>query len=1067
MAEQNPWDAFPVASGGPLPSPPKTPTPLQVAGHELNVRAENRQEGNVAHDNAVTDTNQRINNPQSLRKEFDTLPEVKAYKVSAQQLAQALSTGDGPQADLALTYAFAKVMDPDSVVRESEQASVAGSQPWLDAKVESVKKQFHMDGAGNYTPEARARLRQQIIRAVASRDKIYNQKRTQFSEYAKRNNIDPYEVVGDHAGEVYRQQFRAYDDKRREAGADLMPLSGTPGTGTTPDGGTAVSPEMRGGFPVGTQVEMGFDKQEGPFDRERYLKEHFGVTPDQEALIIGFWNANRGNQSLTPQAVNEWYAKNGLPAPTDPSAGIASAKKGLSFSGFDTTGAEKAYRDKLQTNLNEQGFDPNSGGAYGERLVQGAEMGLSDEVEGVLGGAKALFTNKPVGDAYVEARDTARLAAEEKQKAQGLAGNVLEFAGGVATGLKIPGGGGVMGGLKSGAGAGALAGFGYGEGLQGSLQGGAIGGVTGGAIGAGAGKVGDLYLARRARLANVAEGAMGDAAQNSVPPAPSGSQVMEAADRQGITMLPADVGGRGTRMASGAVNMTLGGIPLADAAEKAVGTAAAARNRVAGELGRVGDDAAAGQAAQRGANSFIDASEKRATEFYEKISVPNKATAVSENTRAALTEVTRGMESNPELSAIWTGHPRLKATLEALTPEDRGPAVANIAEKQKATKAASDALGTAKADLARLEAGPGAPGMGVLGLAEGEMSAARQAVASAQKEYDAASAALKTAQAATAKPPREGSVSWEDMKRLRSIVGQIVGKPGIEADGATEAAMRKLYGALTADMQATAAQTSPRALTEFNRATQYFRGRQDRIENVLSGILGNDLHKGAEGAFAQINRWAQTQGGDFQRLSQAIRSLPREEADTVRATLIGKMGKAQAGRQNAAGTVFSPAEFSTQWNKLSPRAKSILFPDKVHRAAIDDIAVATSAMKRAEEYANTSKTALATNAMAHLTGVAVAPFTTAMLAATEFGLGKVLASPKLARWLARAKDVREPAFPNYVAKLGTIASENAGIAADARGLQEALQRAFSQSPQRAAAVPESQDVTDSRRVPVQ
>lgn len=188
-----------------------------------------------------TERKNRLDLPQTLRKEFAALPEVREYATAAQQLSQALQTGDGAQADLALTYAFAKAMDPNSVVREAEQQMVTGSQPLLPGYVENLRKQLGADDAGNYTPETRAKLRQQIIRSVASRRQLYEQARNNFTENARRNGIDPTEVVGPHVGDAYRAQARAYDQQRRAAGATLS----NTGTGIGGMVGGMLSPPPR------------------------------------------------------------------------------------------------------------------------------------------------------------------------------------------------------------------------------------------------------------------------------------------------------------------------------------------------------------------------------------------------------------------------------------------------------------------------------------------------------------------------------------------------------------------------------------------------------------------------------------------------------------------------------------------------------------------------------------------------------------------------------------------------------------------------------------------------------
>jgi hypothetical protein len=172
---------------------------LQEQRYGLDVRGDERREASEA-----------ITNPQTLRKEYAALPEIKAFKVASQMASQALGTAANPQGDIALTYAFAKVMDPESVVRDQEANMVTNSQPWFQSAVENIKKQFGMDGAGNFTPEARARLRDEIVRAVASRKPLYEARRNEMVGVARANGIDPGQVVGQSDTEVFAPAFREY-----------------------------------------------------------------------------------------------------------------------------------------------------------------------------------------------------------------------------------------------------------------------------------------------------------------------------------------------------------------------------------------------------------------------------------------------------------------------------------------------------------------------------------------------------------------------------------------------------------------------------------------------------------------------------------------------------------------------------------------------------------------------------------------------------------------------------------------------------------------------------------------
>ncbi len=238
----DPWAAFnPQPVDSVLGPPPSRKTMRDEVRQD---REFGRQAGKDARDTAADERRLRLSNPQALRKEFSSLPEVQNYAVSAQQLAQALNTGDGPQADLALTYAFAKSMDPNSVVRESEQGMVTGSQPYAQSQIENLRKQLGADGAGSFTHETRAQLRQQIIRSVASRRQLYDQARQRFSENARLNGIDPREIIGPHVGDAYVEQARAYDRQRRAAGATLAP-GGVAPSRSIPSGAWFDSPAAR------------------------------------------------------------------------------------------------------------------------------------------------------------------------------------------------------------------------------------------------------------------------------------------------------------------------------------------------------------------------------------------------------------------------------------------------------------------------------------------------------------------------------------------------------------------------------------------------------------------------------------------------------------------------------------------------------------------------------------------------------------------------------------------------------------------------------------------------------
>lgn len=683
----------------------------------------------------------------------------------------------------------------------------------------------------------------------------------------------------------------------------------------------------------------------------------------------------------------------------------------------------------------------------------------SDELMGVRGGIESLINGGSFMEGYQKTRDferaAVRLSEEEHGMAPKLVGSLLTPAGLVSKANLA----------RDALAVGAMYGAGEGEGLADTVG----KTLTGGALGYGAGKA---IEAATPVIANSAIGQrVSQALGSRTQPA---AEFADAAARQGLDYLPADIPGRtGTQMATSFAKATIGGVPLAEAATKIVEKAKAARDRIAGNIGTVASDATgAGQSARKGLEAWERKTEGRGGELFEAIPIPPKTEVSAENTRNALAEITRGLESNPELSRLWTENPRLKATLDALTPrdvaaegaEELAAARGRLASAQADAESAQSRLVSAEAAQRSFMTGRGsdwgAPGSEIA-AARREAEQARADLADAIKRSDAESSAIVAAQKKSTAEPEGGKISWQDISRLRSIVGQITGKPSLSSDGAADAAMRKFYGALTQDIQAAAATHSPEAAKAFSRANNYWRGRQDRIDSVLVDLLGKKGDASPESTFAQIERWAGYKGGDYGKLARAIRSMPDDEANTVRATIIDRLGDASAGRQGAAREAFSPDTFLSQWASLSDRAKAILFQGD-HRKALDDLATVFEGSKFSRNFDNNSKTGLINTGLTS-GALALTSFPLALAStAAQFLSGKLLASPRFARWLAAsAKKPNPSAQLAHVNQLTAIARSEPIIANDIFTLQERLAAEFSRSPGSLAA----QDTGDGRGEP--
>lgn len=263
-------------------------------------------------------------------------------------------------------------------------------------------------------------------------------------------------------------------------------------------------------------------------------------------------------------------------------------------------------------------------------------------------------------------------------------------------------------------------------------------------------------------------------------------------------------------------------------------------------------------------------------------------------------------------------------------------------------------------------------------------------------------------------------------------------------------------------------QDAARAYADASRAAAE---RFTLIDDVLEPIIGSDGKRSGEKAFAAIEQLSR---GDAVTLGKFMRALPDEEAGSVRGILIDRLGRVSKGRQDASGEAFSLNDFLTRWNDegLSKEAKAVLF-DGETRAALDDLARVAQGTKEGQRFANFSNTGGANwvNTIVNGAPVGVAllePFTALAAGgasvATQFGLGRLLASPKFARWLAKLpKQPNEARAIAHIRGLEKIAAADAAIAADLMGLQRQLLGAF--GPSRVLAGQETPDAGSNTTAP--
>lgn len=156
---------------------------------------------------------------QDLRKEFNGLPAVKAFSEQSQAFGRIVASAKDPSpaGDLAMIFNFMKVLDPGSVVRESEFATAAQASAWLQQSEEAgMTVPRPIAGAIRQLATGQRLSPEQRQDFVNRGEALYNEAergfefiRSQYEGIAQRNNISVEDGLID---------FRFQDEQPTEAG---------------------------------------------------------------------------------------------------------------------------------------------------------------------------------------------------------------------------------------------------------------------------------------------------------------------------------------------------------------------------------------------------------------------------------------------------------------------------------------------------------------------------------------------------------------------------------------------------------------------------------------------------------------------------------------------------------------------------------------------------------------------------------------------------------------------------------------------------------------------------------
>lgn len=208
MAQENPYAKY-KAQSQPVPVSQIKPiiaAPVDPNKQAQEARAETGTQINVSEE-ARAGRKEKFDYAKSLRDEFRKAPETTNYETVIRQFSSALGAQPTPTGDQALITAYAKMLDPGSVVREQEFNTVAAGDSKLGAIVARLQKEFGVDNSGLIRPEVRARVLQEMRNLADNYRAGYDRARADYEGLAGSYGIDPKLVLGTRIDDPYQPKI--------------------------------------------------------------------------------------------------------------------------------------------------------------------------------------------------------------------------------------------------------------------------------------------------------------------------------------------------------------------------------------------------------------------------------------------------------------------------------------------------------------------------------------------------------------------------------------------------------------------------------------------------------------------------------------------------------------------------------------------------------------------------------------------------------------------------------------------------------------------------------------------
>jgi len=293
-------------------------------------------------------------------------------------------------------------------------------------------------------------------------------------------------------------------------------------------------------------------------------------------------------------------------------------------------------------------------------------------------------------------------------------------------------------------------------------------------------------------------------------------------------------------------------------------------------------------------------------------------------------------------------------------------------------------------------------------------------------------------------------IDFKTLRAIRTDIGRDLADPlSSGATSSQNAAMKRVYAALTDDMTNVATEAGDSASKAMSRADNFKRAFETTSRDTLNKILKYD----AEEKAYKFAISASKDGGTS--LSKLRKLFTKEEWDDVSATVLSQLGDAPANGG------FSIDRFVTNYNKLAPEAKDALFRGGKYKQAsqaLDEYVDLMGMLKDAKRFNNTSNTAgaIQTNMILWQLGGLAATGAGGALTGEQMGVGsvmgaagailaprvaaKLITNPEFVRWLAEPVTQGAIDVTTHLTKLVAIGMANPEIKEDIDQLISVMER---------------------------